>query len=202
MTTPNTEFDRLFTQDTAKHELAVLHDQGKYRHLRWAAPGTGINAVEITTIPGTLFVTGDMGSFTFHRHGTDDLLASGFFKRGASFDYWASKCEAADTRVGLREFSADVLKATVDSYIEDWSDGDESVQLNLSQEAESILDAETVEDAYNRLAEFDYDDLHFDDIDESSVTEFTVQFRWICRALMQVSAAYTGLQETRSGEAA
>lgn len=200
--TTDTQLANLFTQDTAKHCLTVLHDQGHYRHLRWAVPGSGINAVEVTTIPGSLFVTGDMGSFTFHRHGTIDMLASGFFANRSSYDYWASKCEAADTRVGLREFSTDVLKATVNSYIEDWADGDESAQVNLSQEAEVILDAETVEDAYNRLSDFDYDDLRFDDIDESSVTEFTFQFRWICRALMQVSAEYAALTASRAGAAA
>lgn len=190
MTTTDAQLAVLFDQDTDKHLLTVLHDQGHYRHLRWAAPGTGINAVEISTIPGTLFVTGDMGSFTFHRHGTSDLLTSGFFNRGANYGYWASKCEAADTRVGLREFSAGVLKATVESYISDWAD-DIDDPAALREEAEYILYADCVEDAYSRLAEFNHNGLHFDDIDESSVTEFTVQFRWICRALMRVGAEYT-----------
>lgn len=199
--TTDSQLADLFIQDTARHQLTVLHDQGLYRHLRWAVPGSGINAVEITTIPGALFVSGDMGSWSFQRHGTDDLLRTGFFTGGPRYGYWASKCEAADRRVGLREFSPEALKATVDSYIEDWADGDESARFNLGQETETILEAETVEDAFERLAGFSYAGLHFDDVDDASVTEFTFQYRWICRALVKVSAEYAALDTPQAAAA-
>src|SRR5699024_12293847 len=43
-----------FVDQTAQHQLAVLHDEGLYRHLRMAAPGTSMWHWEVVTWPGHL----------------------------------------------------------------------------------------------------------------------------------------------------
>lgn len=62
-----------FQTATREHALAVIHDDGLYRHLRMAQPGTGVWSWEIVTWPGHLAITGDVGDgFTFAR--THDML--------------------------------------------------------------------------------------------------------------------------------
>ena len=57
-----------FTQQTAQHQLTVLHDEGLYRHLRMARPGTRAYSWDVVTWPGHLSITGDIGDgFVFTR---------------------------------------------------------------------------------------------------------------------------------------
>lgn len=196
MNTPDAQLAEMFRKDTTAHRLTVQHEDGLYRHLRWAKPGTGECAIEVTSIPGYLIVTGDMGSWTFHRHGSPDLLAEGFFTGNARYDRWASKLEAADTRVGLRDFSEETLKATVEEAIEEWSEGDAELRETLHQETYLIRSAESTEEALSSMVDFGFSGYSFDEVRESDVTEYTFQFRWICLALGQVTAGYRALLDS------
>lgn len=203
MNTPDAQLTEMFHKDTTAHRLTVLLDDGPYRHLRWAKPGTGECAIEVTSIPGSLIVTGDMGSWTFHRHGSTDLLTEGFFTGNARFDRWASKLEAADTRVGLRDFSEETLRATVEEAIEEWSEGDAELRETLHQETYLIRSAESTEEALSSMVDFGFSGYSFDEVRESDVTEYTFQFRWICLALGQVTAEYRAhLESLEEREAA
>lgn len=53
---------RQFSAETTEHRLTVLHDDGLYRHLRMAKPGTGMWSWEIITWPWSLVIRGDIGS--------------------------------------------------------------------------------------------------------------------------------------------
>lgn len=57
-----------FKEETRDHKLTILHDNGVYRHLRVAQPGTAIFSWDIITWPGHLAIAGDIGDgFTFAR---------------------------------------------------------------------------------------------------------------------------------------
>ena len=61
-----------FVDQTAQHQLTVLHDEVLYRHLRMAAPGTSMWHWEVVTWPGHLSITGDVADgFTFRSRSSD-----------------------------------------------------------------------------------------------------------------------------------
>lgn len=70
MANPNPYADvyAAFVKNTPDHELTVIHEDGLYRHLRMAKPGTRIWSWDIITWPGYLCVVGDIANgFTFNR---------------------------------------------------------------------------------------------------------------------------------------
>lgn len=50
----------MFEREVREHEMTILHDDGVYRHLRFAKPGTGIWHFDIITWPGHLATAGDV----------------------------------------------------------------------------------------------------------------------------------------------
>lgn len=114
-----------FHSNTKHHTLAVLHDDGLYRHLRFrhdkaecaAAEARGEKACrsagsawwfDLVTWPGNLAITGDCSSYLFGRGADEDMLA---FFRGQRINpgYWAEKVKASDGDSGVRRYSADVF---------------------------------------------------------------------------------------------
>lgn len=63
----NQPTEQSFLRDVAKHEMTVIHDAGEIRHLRFGRPGDSNMHFNITTVPGYLMFTGDMGAWTFSR---------------------------------------------------------------------------------------------------------------------------------------
>lgn len=115
-----------FRHDTGGHEMAVLHDDGPYRHLRFRRPDTGMYWFDIITWPGCLTINGDMGSYTFSRD--PDMFE--FFRTGARYainpDYWAEKIrcgQGGGNRDHVKEFSLDVFREQVAEYLETFFDG-------------------------------------------------------------------------------
>lgn len=56
---------RAFVHDIAGDQLVVLHDQGAYRHLRFAFPGSPLGTYELNTWPGRLAVDAPAAHFLF-----------------------------------------------------------------------------------------------------------------------------------------
>lgn len=107
-----------FLRDAAGHQLSIAHDDGVYRHLIFKQPGSSVYRFDLTTWPGYLAYTGDMGTYVFTR--THDMLS--FFRRhspDASIDYryWAEKVEGADKHDGVRAFSFQTFKREVRQYV-------------------------------------------------------------------------------------
>ena len=84
---------RQFLGAVTEHEMTVLHDEGLYRHLKFAKPGTMIWSWEIVTWPGSLAIRGDIGlGLVFTR--LEDMLQ--FFDDGQpdgwiNPSYWGEK---------------------------------------------------------------------------------------------------------------
>ena len=83
-----------FLKDIASHQLTVNLDQGVFRDLTIANPNTMEMHYNITTRPGYLMITGDMGDFIFKR--TNDMFR--FFRPESGYyinpSYWGEKVEA------------------------------------------------------------------------------------------------------------
>lgn len=101
-----------FKASTRNHEMTVLHDDGVYRHIRCAEPGTGIWSWSLVTWPGYLTIVGDLESFTFSReHDMFDFFAH---DRGRiNPHYWAEKITNDDARKATRKFCSEKARAAV-----------------------------------------------------------------------------------------
>lgn len=111
-----------FDKMTTEHELTVLHDDGVYRHLKFAAQGTSIWRFDLVTWPGHLAVSGDLSSYTFSR--THDMLQFFEIGRGINPHYWSEKVIAGQDRV--REYSPEVARQfVIEQFWEDRMQRDE-----------------------------------------------------------------------------
>ena len=125
---PHAKIYRGFREQTADHRLAVLHDDGLYRHLRMQAPGTRMWSWDITTWPGHLATSGDVGAgFTFAREA--DMIeffslagkSDGYFSDGApsiDFRYWAEKL-VGDTGRHVKVHSDEAFVREVHEHLEE-----------------------------------------------------------------------------------
>ncbi|WP_099024354.1 hypothetical protein [Mycolicibacterium palauense] len=89
MAKPHTPLS-LLQLETREHQMEVLRDDGLYRHLRFARPGTGIWRFDLVTWPGHLVITGDIENFHFAR--LPDMFE--FFRSPPGYinpGYWAEK---------------------------------------------------------------------------------------------------------------
>lgn len=98
------------------HEVQILHEDGLYRHLRFARPGTSLWHWDLITWPGSLAIRGDIGEgFIFTRD--SDMLD--FFDDGQpdghiNVGYWAEKLDRGSRSV--RTFSEDRFRTWLSNH--------------------------------------------------------------------------------------
>ena len=195
---------KAFVKNTKDHELTVIREDGLYRHLRLAEPGTRMWSIDITTWPGHLATTGDIGSgFMFSRE--SDMI--GFFdKRGdwrtdygapeIDFRYWAEKlCERTIGDVYKHspcEFM-NIVNEAVAEYVNDGntlSDDDRAVLMAEARQA-----SDDAREAYEFLA--DNEDVLGSDSWELNFTEIDFQFALACYAIERIVTDYRAGRYTR-----
>lgn len=94
---------RNFPLNVAKFEMTVLHDDGMYRHLRFANPENNNCWFQIVHTPGQLTISGDMGCFTFSRKMDMFQFFNADAGREINPDYWIQKLFTYEP-VGNRAF--------------------------------------------------------------------------------------------------
>ncbi|GAA2696402.1 hypothetical protein [Actinoplanes palleronii] len=119
MTDTQARVAKMFELNTVEHELTVLHDDGLYRHILMAKPGTGLYRYELITWPGHLAISGDLDSYVFAR--IQDMFA---FFRGHEVNptYWAEKVK--DDHKRTSSYSEDMFKQLVTEHLDDLADAD------------------------------------------------------------------------------
>ena len=107
----------IFLEDVASHQLTVNLDQDVYRDITIKKPNDVHMHYNITTRPGFLMFSGDMGDFIFER--TNDMF--GFFrsedeKYYINPGYWGEKVQAGEVSkfdiasMGCWESESDIIK--------------------------------------------------------------------------------------------
>ena len=198
-----------FMRDAAQHEMVVQQDEGVFRHIRFSHGGSSVYHFNITTWPGYLCISGDMGCFVFAR--TTDMFE---FFRGDKINpgYWSEKLQATNNRSGHEAFSFDLLKEAVAADFENWDfDSDE-------QKAEAWK--EIVGDGYSGLFyDADGSDLQhavgevmdyvcpvtkqrFQDFWEHHLHDYTYHFMWCCNAVQWAIQQYDALVKVKDEVAA
>lgn len=113
-----------FLSDVKDHCITILKDDGIYRHINYAKPGTINISFQVTTWPGYLCISGDMGCYTFSR--TQDMF--NFFGGGDDLGinpgYWQEKVQAGASYSGAsaicKEYSPDKFRAAIKEVSGDW----------------------------------------------------------------------------------
>lgn len=179
-----------FLQNVAGHELIVLKNDGVYRHLKFAKPGTSNQHFDIVTWPGFLCFCGDMGTYTFSR--LIDMFE--FFREAPerkemyiNKGYWAEK--AFFHSKDIKKFDPALAQEFVDEAIKEWSSDMTDEELSeLEWEVGELQDSVDDEHAFYAVAgQFDAKigekELKLNDLWETSFTDYTYRFVWCCYAL-------------------
>jgi len=100
-----------FNANMANHEMTILHEDGLYRHLRFRNPTNSFYWYDLITWPGSLTITGDMGTYTFRR--VEDMFQ--FFRGYINTGYWAEKLQNGHSggRSQVENYDEDLFKQWV-----------------------------------------------------------------------------------------
>lgn len=178
----------VFHADVADHKMVVIRDDGLYRHLRFAEPGTSIMAFDLITWPGHLCYTGDMGSYLFAR--VPDMFE--FFRKSVTDNdisinppYWAEKCLAEDVQHKVTEYSEEKLRADITAWLDD-IEADDELREAVADEVLAYADDEGA--VCRAVSAFEHEGKSFDYLDdlfiEADFHEYTSGFLWCLLAIV------------------
>lgn len=188
-----------FLKDVASHELTMNLDSGVFRDITIQRPGCSEMHYNITTRPGHLMFTGDMGDFIFQR--TNDMF--GFFRPQSGHyinpGYWKEKVEAGV----VSEFDLDTANSSVQGYLTNFL---EDLDLSDPEDREKSKKAlEVVNDFisgtqgsgefdfWNEINSWDADEaggLDLVDFFEAPTTKSTFHYIWCCYAIVHAIKLY------------
>lgn len=192
--------EETFLADVKDHRLTIIRDDGVYRHIRLARPGTVCMHFDLIAWPGYLAYVGDMGAFTFTR--LYDMFE--FFRdsrdgnRGhIDLRYWAQKLVATDKGSGHEAFSVELFEDVINGYRLEWiRDAYRSGRLTKAERRElweaveeDVLRAASSgeHEAFQAAGEFShrFGELTYtlDDFWDHDFRDYTYGFRWACFAI-------------------
>lgn len=110
-----------FQSDTKLHEMTCIKSDGVHRHYHFSNPKHSNYWFDIVTVPGYLFMTGDMGTWAFSR--INDMIQ--FFNHDRiDYGYWAEKLQMGSCRSEVTAVYKEVyLSSTLKYYrklLEEW----------------------------------------------------------------------------------
>ncbi|MEQ7008397.1 hypothetical protein ABN028_19685 [Actinopolymorpha sp. B17G11] len=113
------EIAERFARETAKHEMTVLHDDGLYRHLRFADPANMFYGFDLITLPGTLIARFSGEAYVFSRE--PDMFEFFRHQRGYTADinpgYWAQKLSGGHD--SAMRYDHEIFERKVKEYVAD-----------------------------------------------------------------------------------
>lgn len=157
--------EQSFLDSVGEHRMTVLRDDGLYRHVRFAAPGTSMYRFDLVTWPGHLVITGDLQDYHFTR--LDDMFQ--FFRDNPDRpglrinpDYWSEKLVGGRGRQVAEQYSFEAFKESlVDHFLWTRDSIPEGMRAQVWRSIkEEILDDYEVqaskEYAYKAAAEYQF----------------------------------------------
>lgn len=177
---------QIFLEDVKDHQMYRLRDFNVERHLRFKKPETNCMSFDLITWPGHLCYTGDMGTYVFKR--LPDMFE--FFrtksnevdKISVNLNYWAEKCIAIDSGIGITEYSKNAFRSRITERLdadEVWPELRQTVQREI---LENIPDNEY--EARDVVNNFAYEGFTFQDFWEANLHEYTYRYIWCCYAIV------------------
>ncbi|MHD0644101.1 hypothetical protein ACYPKM_00525 [Pseudomonas aeruginosa] len=202
--------EKRFLSCVKDHQLVVVHDDGVFRNIRLAKPGSNAYMFELVTWPGHLAYTGDVGSFMFSH--SRDMFE---FFRGSAINpgYWSEKLVAA--RLNPRGSSHEDYKvelfrdAVMEAFM--WMVKNNGLSLAAAKELrqevrDQILNREdeiqSYELAFNLVSNFKAtigeEIFTFQDVNEWNVMGHSFRYLWCCYALVWGIAQYDAYKAAQS----
>lgn len=192
-----------FLNDVKDHTMSIVKDDGAHRFIRFKRPNTNSYWFDITTWPGFLCISGDMGTYVFSR--LYDMfeffrMDDGDFnkKRNALLNinpnYWSEKLQAISKQGGYAEFDPEEFTNRVKDHFENYMATDVSDDLKSvlwNEIEEHVLFYSEVEyEAYNAIHQFSFtsdggEKFTFVDFFDSGSTEvYTYHYIWCLYAIV------------------
>lgn len=193
--TPEQIKERFF-EDIKNHTIKIKHDSGIYRNIKFSNNGSAVMHFNLTTWPGYLCFSGDMGCFVFSRE--PDMINDFFKHRGTpNLRYWAEKLQAVDSCSasqhfcnGCKDWSSSLFWSELKDYFDDYYE-DEAKSKMEEFKNESFFNDSNPYEAHDAVREFD-DRLDFWECD---CREYTYTYQWACWAIMWGIEQYNKEQE-------
>jgi len=160
------------------YKMEVIKDNGVHRHLSFKHNDKHDGSFQITTWPGHLCMSGDMGCFVFSR--IQDM--TGFFSGGGiSPSYWSEKCLAgASHNGGLKNFDFDTFSKGITEILSQRLDAKDYEEATVEKAKEALESLEWIEpDEYGAVAylrELDSDLVELCDLPNFDVWNFHYLF--------------------------
>jgi hypothetical protein len=186
-----------FAEAVRDHKTNILIDTEHMKQWHCGRSRSSTYAFTITTWPGYLTITGDMGCYTFRRE--RDMLS--WFNqsrpayegdRDINPDYWSGKLEAQDTRrSGYEVFSEDAFEISIREAMAGYL-----ANFSLSQAKRIVLEAQADDlfrapdgrdEALSRVMNWKCPvtrSYPFDDFWDSNTTEYDFGFLQACHAIL------------------
>ncbi|EQB98789.1 hypothetical protein [Photorhabdus temperata] len=198
-----------FKKDTENHSIKVLHNSGLYRHLLFNKDGSSAYYFDITTWPGYLCISGDMGCFTFSR--INDMFN---FFRDSSNElsinpcYWSEKLQAGagHCKEIYNKWSPGKFKDAVSEAFNNWLDDNDDISNDVIEEIQESIEqiiscSHDKHDAISAIRDY-YDEYGiFVDFWENDMEEYSFHYIWCCYAIVcGISKFDEYIAENKGGE--
>ena len=186
-----------FLECVKNHEMKVGMDNGLYRHLVFSQPKHRfLYRFEITTVPGLLMISGDMGTWVFSR--IEDMF-SFFRSKDGSINphYWSEKLQngAGGGRDQSKEYVGDCFKQAVIDYLEGY-DLEPWQRVEVMEEIERIDFDDQEYYVREQLNDIQFGDFRFQDLWEISGHDYKFHFLWCCYAIVWAINKYDEYKES------
>lgn len=186
-----------FLKYVQDHRITVNMDNGVYRDFTIKKPNTVSDHYNITTRPNHLIVTGDRGSYIFHRH--HDMLS--FFRDTEDYYinpcYWHEKLKS-DNHRGSKEFSLESVHSILSEHLNEYVQENDLSSFEKRAATKAIADliglaSDSEEEFYSRLQSWDEEKaggLRMTDWWEWDFQDYTTNYLWICYAIVHAIKLY------------
>ena len=173
-----------FLDDVKDHVMTIEHEDGIYRTVRFGKPDKGLFHFKLTTWPGHLCFSGDMGCYVFSR--LPDMFE--FFTTSKNdleinSGYWHEKLVSISRFGGYSEFSEERFREVIRDYVTSHINHlglRDAIDL-WTEVRDSILHygAENEYQARDLVAQFSHESgFEFGDFWEVTLTEKTYHAIW------------------------
>ncbi len=170
-------------------------DRDLHRHLTFKSPETSNRYFHITTWPGYLAISGDMGCYVFAR--LPDMFKLFRDDRGRiNPSYWAEKLQADQRGSGHMEFSERLYRSAIVSDFKASYPQGTANRMRVWQDVRyELLDWNqpgSTDEAIGNAMRYrspDGDDL-FSDFWDHRLEDYTYHFIWCCRAIQWAIERY------------
>lgn len=192
----------VFQKNITTHGIDIERDDGIFRHIRFSKPDSIDQSFQLTTWPGHVCISGDMGTFVFSR--IPDMF--NFFRGepgrlGINPGYWLEKLQSgAFNNSGIaKQWSAAKFEEAVWNDFNDWAE-DEEDQGMIEEVRQQIQDdviecADHEFEAMEAIDSFDCDAFDFADFWEHDCTDWTYHYIWCLYAIVWGVGEYDKAKE-------